>query len=240
MYPLTSNNMAQFLKNGRHQTVEIVFNGQEESLKITEADIVQGGLTIDRYCVSGKKIEVGSAIAAEMTLILSNPDIQIPVEGSPGETVTGKKFDNVLFEGAELQVLLCIESQAGDEGVESIPLGCFTVDETPRKLSSITLSALDRMVHFDKPYDSQLAYPASILDILSDACYRCNIQAAETLISPNSDLPNKDFMVQQRPDDDDLTYRQILQWIAEITGTCAYIDWNGDLRLEWYSKPAYF
>jgi len=38
------------------------------------------------------------------------------------------------------------------------------------------------------------------------------------------------------PIGDDITYRQLLSWAAEITGTCGYIDWQGKLRLEWYES----
>ena len=32
-----------------------------------------------------------------------------------------------------------------------------------------------------------------------------------------------------------MTYRQVVEWIAELAGTCAWIDWDGKLRLTWYA-----
>lgn len=47
-------------------------------------------------------------------------------------------------------------------------------------------------------------------------------------------FPNHDYVVEALPPDEDLTYRQYLSWIAEITGTCGFMDWNGHLVLKWY------
>ena len=43
-----------------------------------------------------------------------------------------------------------------------------------------------------------------------------------------------DYVVKNFPESDGLTYRRIIQWIAEISGTCAYIDWDGKLCFGWY------
>ena len=55
--------------------------------------------------------------------------------------------------------------------------------------------------------------------------------------TPNT-LLNSDYVVTEKPTDEDLTYRQILKWICEITGTCGYADWDGKLRLEWYNNQS--
>ena len=54
--------------------------------------------------------------------------------------------------------------------VNDVPMGYFTVDEPPRKLSTITIRALDRMVQFDQPYETDLLFPATVADIISDCC----------------------------------------------------------------------
>ena len=82
-----------FNKNYR-QVIRITFKGKYEQFVITENRVIQGGLTIDRYSVSGTKIEIASAVAAELTLKLKNDD---------------GKYDNVVFEGAELFVEIGIK-----------------------------------------------------------------------------------------------------------------------------------
>lgn len=43
-------------------------------------------------------------------------------------------------------------------------------------------------------------------------------------------------MIQEAPLTEDLTYRQLLSWVAELTGTCGFIDWDGHLILKWYTE----
>ena len=126
------------------QVVRIHFSKGDTAFDITEADIIQGGMTIDRYCVSGSKIEVGSAVAAELTLRLRNYD---------------GKFDAVSFEGATLTVEVGIkkwDALAWEKAqLHWVPCGQFIIDTPPRTLDTISISALDRMVLFDKEVDAE-------------------------------------------------------------------------------------
>ena len=222
-YPI-ANSVLELFKDQQRQVAEITLYSTDETIHLTEKDILQGGLTIDRYCVSGSRIEIGSAIASELALTLDNND---------------GRFNDVVFEGAELFVKIGIkkwEARRWENAViHYIPMGYFTVDNSPRKLASISLSALDRMVMFDKECrPSDLSFPINIADLLVRICSKCNV----TLATDPSKLTNAQYIVKSFPEGENITYRQILMWIAEITGTCAYIDWDGYLRLEWYSNES--
>lgn len=218
-YPISGTALELFQTSYR-QVVSITLEGTEGSLEINESNIPSGGLTINRYCVSGNRIEIGSVIASELTLVLDNTD---------------GKYDDVVFEGAELYVQVGVKKWDAktweNADFHFIPLGYFTVDETPRKLRSITLSALDRMVLFDKKVDnSLLSFPMTVGTLLSRICDICNV-----VCDTNSALlPNHDYVVEAMPPDEELTYRQYLSWIAEITGTCGFMNWDGHLVLKWY------
>lgn len=220
MFPVSNEALDLFSSNCR-QTAEVIFYGTDLTFTITESDIMVGGLTIDRYSVSSSKIELGSACAAELALTLDNRD---------------GKFNDVKFEGAELFVRIGITRCEGIDEEQAItqyvPLGYFTVDEPARALQTISLSALDRMVLFDKNIDwSLFTFPMTVKDILSQTCAICNVPLGTDI----SDRPNFDYVVQEAPTDE-TTYRQIIQWVAELTATCAFIDWEGKLSLSWY-KP---
>lgn len=210
------------LKNNYRQVAEIIYRKGTVVKTLTEADIIQGGLSINRYCISGEKIEIGSAIASELTLKLDNRD---------------NRFADISFEGAELEVKIGVKKWDAyrweNAQVEWIPCGFFTVDETPRKLNFINLSALDRMVKFDKEVSpDDLTFPMTVSELLTTCCSRCGI----LLQTDTAELPNRNYVINNFPEEDSLTYRRLIQWLAEITGTCAYIDWNGKLRLEWYTE----
>ena len=203
-----------------HQIVKIQFEGTEEEILLTEKDIMQGSLVIDRYTVSGSKIEIGSAIASELRFQLNNND---------------GRFDDVTFEGAELFVQIGIKKWDASEWEHAvthwIPCGYFTVDTPPRTLSKITVSALDRMMYFDKPVNpSLLTFPMTVEELAVRVCNICNV----TLDTTFTGYPNRNYSIPELPNEFDLTYRTLIQWIAEITGTCAYVDWDGHLKFEWY------
>lgn len=204
------------------QVADITVNGVNESFSVAENEIVQGSLSIDRYSVSNSKIEVGSAVAAELTLKLKNDD---------------GKYDNTVFEGAEVFVKIGIKKWDAHRWenavIHWIPCGYFTIDEPPRALSTITISALDRMILFDKTVDiSKMSFPMTVADLLNKICTICGV----TMATDITRLPNKDYQITAYPEGQDLTYRTLLQWCAALTGTCAFMNYDGNLELKWYEQ----
>lgn len=221
MYKVSQEVKNLFNKN-YIQVADITVNGVNESFSVVENEIVQGSLSIDRYSVSNSKIEVGSAVAAELTLKLKNDD---------------GKYDNTVFEGAEVFVKIGIKKWDAHRWenavIHWIPCGYFTIDEPPRALSTITISALDRMILFDKTVDiSKLSFPMTVADLLNKICTICGV----TLATDITRLPNKDYQITAYPEGQDLTYRTLLQWCAALTGTCAFMNYDGNLELKWYEQ----
>lgn len=221
MYKVSQEVKNLFNKN-YIQVADITVNGVNESFSVAENEIVQGSLSIDRYSVSNSKIEVGSAVAAELTLKLKNDD---------------GKYDNTVFEGAEVFVKIGIKKWDAHRWenavIHWIPCGYFTIDEPPRALSTITISALDRMIRFDKTVDiSKLSFPMTVADLLNKICTICGV----TLATDITRLPNKDYQITAYPEGQDLTYRTLLQWCAALTGTCAFMNYDGNLELKWYEQ----
>ncbi len=248
-----SQDIIKSFNEGNQQTALIEVTAGSKTFTITEADIIQGGLKIDRYCVTNSKIEVGSAVASELSLKLRNYD---------------GKFNDVSFEGAVLNVKIGIHAsntselgkfilgksvlgfakglgnfilgtgRLGDYSVDTeiywVPCGLFIVDTPPRKLSTISISALDYMVLFDREVNaSALSFPIHVDALIQKICSICNV----TLATDVSVLPNHYFSIGGLPDTNQtLTYRQLLQWCAQLTGTCAFMDGSGRLVLKWYEQ----
>lgn len=221
MYKVSQEVKNLFNKN-YIQVADITVNGVNKSFSVAENEIVQGSLSIDRYSVSNSKIEVGSAVAAELTLKLKNDD---------------GKYDNTVFEGAEVFVKIGIKKWDAHRWenavIHWIPCGYFTIDEPPRALSTITISALDRMILFDKTVETdKLSFPMTVADLLNKICTICGV----TLATDITRLPNKDYQITAYPEGQDLTYRTLLQWCAALTGTCAFMNYDGNLELKWYEQ----
>lgn len=218
MYPITTQT-AELFAAGNKQVLTISFVGVHDTLTITESDIVQGGFVLNRYSASGETVELGSAIAGEVQVTLNNSD---------------GRFNGVTFAGARLYIRIGVvdEEQSQDTRISYIPLGYFTIDEAPRKLKTITFTALDDMVLFDKEVDfSGFRFPVSVGDLVSRICRACNVPL-DTNVSA---LTNGTYMI-KGVENNPATYRQLLMWAAELTGTCAMIDWNGRLVLKWYDS----
>lgn len=235
MYPITSAVKALFDSENR-QVLRITGTDKNgAAISITDANVVLGSFNIDRYSCNGNRLEVGTAIAAEMTVKLDNHD---------------GTYNGIVFEGTELYVEIGI----GDP-VQWMPCGYFTPDEQPRTANQITIHALDRMVKFDNsvpgllPWTTEtgevvtneadqpiyfmtdLAYPATIQSIIQTVCGYYYIPFTQDI----STLPNYNLTISEAPNlQQPTTYRNIIQWCAGIMGTCAWIDWTGSLRFSWY------
>lgn len=221
MYPITDEMKTLFVQKQRQTaeiSVELKDGSTVDDFKITEADIVLGSFSIDRYSATGENIEIGSAVASEIKFTLDN---------SKG------KFDGISLGGAKLFVRLGIKDWSDDEALmHYMDCGYFTVDENPKPLNYISVAALDNMMRFDRTVNwSNFSFPMSIEKIVSACCADCDVSLSSSV--DFSALPNGTYIVQNKPTTTDITYRQLIQWVAEITGTCAFIDWNGRLRFKW-------
>ena len=235
-----SQDIIKSFNEGNQQTALIEVTTGSKTFTITEADIIQGGLKIDRYCVTNSKIEVGSAVASELSLKLRNYDGKfndVSFEGAVLNVKIGIKLSSVL-EGATLGkgVLgrMILGSASSDQDVAYVPCGLFIVDTPPRKLSTISISALDYMVLFDREVNaSAFSFPIHVDALIQKICSICNV----TLATDVSVLPNHYFSIGGLPNTNQkLTYRQLLQWCAQLTGTCAFMDGSGRLVLKWYEQ----
>ena len=173
---------------------------------ITEKDIES--LSLERSSVSGKSVEIGSARAFELTLELNNHD---------------GKFGGINFDGAKISV------RVGAGGFWC-PLGLFTIDGHKNKTGSVELTALDRMVWFDKQADfSGTVFPVSVKDLVIKACYSCGVDSSKLKFNSI----NATYPIKTAPKSA-VTWRTVLMWCAEIMGVCAYIDSEGYLVMKWY------
>lgn len=235
-----SQDIIKSFNEGNKQTALIEVTAGSKTFTITDADIIQGGLKIDRYCVTNSKIEVGSAVASELSLKLRNYDGKfndVSFEGAVLNVKIGIKLSSVL-EGATLGkgILgrMILGSASSNQDVAYVPCGLFIVDTPPRKLSTISISALDYMVLFDREVNaSALSFPIHVDALIQKICSICNV----TLATDVSVLPNHYFSIGGLPDTNQkLTYRQLLQWCAQLTGTCTFMDGSGRLVLKWYEQ----
>lgn len=182
-------------------------------LNLTSADLWQNGLSFEDSVSSDSTFDIGSAIVNVLDLSINNFN---------GE------YSGYDFEGAEVVTYVGLELD--NETTEKIRICTMTVVEQPEdETVTIDLTCEDNMRKFDRNYsDSKLKYPATRGQIIRDACEVCGV----TLQTLN--FYRDDYIVQNRPNDEALTFRQVLQWVAQIGCQWMRCDEYGRLCVNWY------
>ena len=182
-------------------------------LNLTSSDLWANGVMFEDSVSGDNSFDIGSAIINVLTLSINNFD---------------GRYSDYDFDGAEA---VCYIGLALDNGTtEKVRICTATVVEQPEvETVTIDLTCEDNMRKFDRDYsESKLIYPATRAQIIRDACSVCGV----TLLTTSFD--RDDYIVQQRPADDALTFRQVLQWVAQIGCQWLRCDEYGRLCVKWF------
>ena len=185
-------------------------------LHLTNENFWNGGVSIEDAVSNDNTFEIGSTIINKCTLTINN---------------IYDDFSDYDFINAKVIVYIGLELPDGT--IEKMRKGTYTVDETQYDGSIISLSCLDNMSKFDKTYtESSLQYPATLNQIVLDACNVCGVSLQ------TYDFPHDDFLVNERPNDEAVTFREIIGWCAQIACCFCRCDTQGRLELKWYDQEA--
>lgn len=182
-------------------------------LNLTSSDLWANGVMFEDSVSGDNSFDIGSAIINVLTLSINNFD---------------GRYSDYDFDGAEV---VCYIGLALDDGTtEKVRICTTTVVEQPEiETVTIDLTCEDNMRKFDRDYsESKLIYPATRAQIIRDACSVCGV----TLLTTSFD--RDDYIVQKRPADDALTFRQVLQWVAQIGCQWLRCDEYGRLCVKWF------
>lgn len=179
------------------------------TLKLGKKDFYLSGNNLVDSADSGD-FPVGVAIAKTASLSLVNDD---------------GRFDGYNFNAARFVIFLNVQLS---DRIETIKRGTYIVSKKPATASKISLSLLDKMHNADKTYDSNLSYPCTAKELLSECCQQCGIALGDAM------FPNADFQIQKAPSN--ATYRTVIGMCAGIAGGNARIDENDLLRIITFDK----
>ena len=220
VYPITPDIIDLFEAEQRKVLSITGTDKNGAAITITDDNVIADSFQIDRYCCNGEKLEIVTAIAAQLMFTLENGD---------------GTYDAIDFEGAELNVRVGIADWTrANPRVSWVSCGYFTPDEQPMRMSTISITALDRMTKFDVVVDAaDLTFPTTVAGLVGQVCSACGVTLAQSITG----LPNASVSIAELPTvQDTLTYRTLIQWCAGIMATNAWFDWNGQLRFTWYSN----
>lgn len=190
----------------------------KENAEITLADGTLLNLTEKDFTVSNNNvtdasetngIPLGVAVCRSIQIELMNDD---------------DRFSEYDFFGAVIRLYLTFQLS---ETVERIEYGTFTVLTPETYGTTVIITALDDMYKADREYSTKLIFPATIGAMFRDACTILNIPQGTTTFL------NDDFVVNEKPTD--ITFREIIGYIAMIAGGNARIDTTGRLKIITYN-----
>lgn len=184
------------------------------TLSITDKDLWSNGFKFEDAVSQSGSFDIGAAIVNKLTLQINN---------------FSGKYTDYIWDGARVVCHIGLELSTG---IEKIRICTMTVTDAPyQNTAIISLTCEDSMRLFDRDYsESKLTYPATRLQIIQDACKVCGV----TLQSTRFD--NDDFVIQNRPDDSSITFRQVIAWVAQMGCQWAKTDAYGRLCLDWYKN----
>jgi hypothetical protein len=184
-------------------------------LNLTNKDFWENGMEFEDSVSSDESFDIGSAIINKLTLTINNFDGQY------------SEYD---FEDASVICYVGLETESKKKEKKRI-CTMMVVEQPEDETVTIGLVCEDNMRKFDKDYSlSKLKYPATRAQIVRDACSVCGV-TLQTQIFDRSD-----YIVQVRPSDEALTFRQVLQWVAQIGCQWMRCDEYGRLCIGWYKS----
>lgn len=209
-------------------------------LNLTSANLWQNGMEFEDSVSNDSSFDIGSAIINVLNLSINNFDGEYSdydFEGAEVICYVGLQIEDEdtseLLDSAGEQIL----DSTGDTiivhknaVIEKTRICTVTVIEQPEdETVTIDLTCEDNMRKFDRNYsDSKLKYPATRGQIVRDACEVCGVTLQTT------SFDRDDYIVQNRPNDEALTFRQVLQWVAQIGCQWMRCDEYGRLCVNWY------
>lgn len=209
-------------------------------LNLTNADFWSNGMRFEDSVSDDNTFNIGSANINTLNLSINNFDGKYTDYDFTDATVIC--YVGIELEPEDTSALLDttgdkILDTTGNEIIvhknaliEKIRICTMTVIDTPyQNTTIIELECEDNMRKFDRNYStSKLKYPATRKQIIQDACKVCGV----TLDTLN--FYQDSYQVPARPDDEALTFRQVIAWVCQIGCQYARCDKYGRLTIKWY------
>ena len=190
-------------------------------LNLREDSIWNNGIKVEDAVSGSSEFQIGSAIVNKATVTLNN---------------IYDDFSDYIFDGASISmsVGLTVKAKVPTEA-EKIHLFTGIIVEAPTTNSSVlSLTCYDNMYKFDRDYsESNLSYPATRGQIIRDACSVCGVQLQTVTFD------NDGYIIQEKPSVEQLTFRQLISWVAQIGGQFCRCDSLGRLCVGWYDLKSY-
>lgn len=172
--------------------------------------------SINEATSESNRFSIGAAVIKKYSASLNNQD---------------REFDDCDFEGATIAARVGLKLEDGSW--EILDKGTYRIVSAKAGELTVEITAYDEMLYFDRPYkESTLEYPATINQIIQNACRCCMV----TYDASTVEMGN--FSIRERPEEESVTFRDIISYCAQIMGCFAKINHLDTLCFQWYNFAA--
>ena len=225
MYYVSDDFLTAISKKERENNITgtIILN-DGTTISITNSNIVSGTLSIDKNCVDGDEIKLGSAYVAQLNISIYT-DID-----------RYKLYNSIIELSYNLKTGI---DENGAAIFEAAPLGIYTINEANRVGKQVSIVAYDNMLQLDIPCAriNSGVTPFEILKMISDATH---VELAQTQEEIDEmclkDSEGNVVKIGIKNDNDISTYRDLLYYTAQFLGGFATIDRQGKIKINHYHK----
>lgn len=215
MYNVSTAFHTASIKDNVSTRVRFVFADTAQTVLGSERINLNTGVSVTETFCKGEDMSIGGCRSALLNVAFMNYD--------------GALND---FEYGKCTVYLDLKINGA---WEACPLGVFIIDKPKKRRNSIvSIQAYDQMVLLDAIADAwwdELTFPMTLGEIFASMCTVVGVESAA-----NADALNLNVSYEDRPfQASEITYREILGWIAEAAGCTARFTRTGKLELAWFT-----
>lgn len=184
-----------------------------ETLTVTRDNVWGGSLALEDAVGSSGSFEIGSTHINQMKVTLFDDD---------------GAYDSKNFLNASVIVNL------GWHSGSLLVKGYYTIVDVQKSDGLIALVGYDYMDKFSRPYSlSTRTYPCTLKQIVAEACTFCGVTDG------TGNFGHYKQTIQTKPNDDMLTFREVIGYVAQIAGYNARIARDGRLRFVRYNLAGF-
>ena len=108
-------------------------------------------------------------------------------------------------------------------------MGEYYIDdiEIDRNSNTTTLMMMDGMYKFNQPYVTDLSFPATVKDVVTEMCTKLDV----VLQNPDISVQALRYTINEKPKKDKITFREVLSSAIQLIGMSAFFNRDGKLEI---------
>lgn len=183
------------------------------TFEFKQKNVLQGTFSITNQCSDNSNIQIGQVYIGELKATFRGLDI-------PRNSWKGKEI--IAYQGLKV-----------NDTFEDVLIGHYFIDDANWSKAGVDVTAYDAMSKFDKNL-SLTTSSGTVFDFISYACDVCKVELGMSK-EEMSNFPNGQELLGIYDENDMETYRDLIAWCAQTTGSNALINREGKLIFKQYS-----